>query len=83
MTRTSLFGRRQPHRFNLGLRLTEFREYLQRQRSLLFIDPTHGKADVHQHPVTDAGLHRMLVIDDAGDVDLPLDAADIDGRKFP
>jgi hypothetical protein len=37
---------------------------------------------MNQDPVADAAIDRMLLVDDARDVDLPLDATDIDGREF-
>ena len=43
--------------------------------------PAHGEADMQQHPVADAGLRRVVVIDDAADVDLPPHAADLDRRE--
>ena len=46
------------------------------------VDAAHGKADMHQHPVADAGVDRMLLVDDAGDVHLAPDAADIDRREL-
>ena len=46
------------------------------------VDAAHGEADMHQHPVADASLDRMRLVDDAGDVDLTLDAADIDGGEL-
>ena len=50
-------------------------------RRLRLVDAAHGEADMDQHPVADAGIDGMAVVDDAADVDLPADAADIDGRR--
>ena len=35
-----------------------------------------------EHPVADAGLDGMRLIDDAGDIHLTLDARDVDGREL-
>jgi hypothetical protein len=71
------------HRVNLGLGFSKFRQNLQRFGGLSLVDPAHGKADMDQHPIADTGLDWMCVIDDADNVDLSLDATDIDGREFP
>lgn len=44
------------------------------------IDTTHSEADMDEHPVADAGFDRAT-IDDAADVDLAADAANIDGGR--
>ena len=41
---------------HLGLRLAQFVQQLQCARRLVLVDAAHGEADVHQHPVADAGL---------------------------
>src|SRR4029077_127760 len=64
----------------LGLRFAQLGEYLERLRRLCGIDAAHGKSDVDQHPVADTGIDGMALVDDAADVDLPADAADVDGR---
>ncbi|CCB63677.1 protein of unknown function [Hyphomicrobium sp. MC1] len=46
-----------------------------------FIDSAHREADVNEHPFADTRFNRIVVIDDAGDVHLPFNAAHVDCGK--
>jgi hypothetical protein len=69
------------HGFQFRLRFAEFGEELEGAFGFRGIDAAHGEADMDQHPVADTGFRGMLVIDDAGDVDLAPHAADVDGGE--
>ena len=64
----------------LGLHRAQLFQDFQRLRGLAGIDAAHREADMDEHPIADAGFGRILVIDDATDIDLSPHAADIDRR---
>src|ERR1700726_1038153 len=80
--RLSLFRRRQPHCFELGLCFAELGQDFERFVGLPLVDPAHGEPDVDEDPVVDTGLHRMRIVDDTGDVDLPPHPTDVDRREL-
>src|SRR5579862_3207649 len=83
MTRPPSLAGRQAHRVEFGLRFAEFGQNAQCFGGLGVVDAAHGEADMDQDPIPRAGRRGVFVADDAGDVDLPLDAADVDGRQLP
>src|SRR5579863_4636488 len=82
MASAPLLERGEPHGFDFRLRLAEFGEDAQCFRRFGLVDPAHGEPDMNEHPIADAGCNGMILADDAGNIDLPSDAADIDGRQF-
>src|SRR5271165_4774148 len=74
-------GGGQAHRVEFGLRFAEFGEDAQCFGRLGLVDNAHGEADMDQDPIPDAGRDRMFVADNAGDIDLALDAPDVDCRQ--
>src|SRR5580704_10374600 len=76
-------GHGQAHRFEFGLRLAEFGQDAQCFGRLGLVDKAHGEADVDQNPIPHAGSYRVLVADNASDVDLALDAPDVDCGELP
>ena len=79
----SLNTARVAHRRKLGLNLTELGEDREGSRRLLFVDPAHSEADMHQHPVADARLKRMLRIDNASDIYLAFNPGHIHQCELP
>jgi hypothetical protein len=70
-------------RSDLGLSLPEFDEDLHRRARLVRVDAAHREADVDKYPIADASFDGVRVVDDAGQVDLAPDPADVRRRKFP
>jgi len=63
------------------LRFAELGEDSQSLERLRLVDPAHREADMHEHPISDAIFDRAPV-NDASDIDLALDAGDVDGREL-
>jgi hypothetical protein len=72
---------RTPHRLDLGLRFSEFRQDFEGFYGFVIVDAAHRETDMNQHPFANARVDRMIVVDDARYVDLALNAANVDRRE--
>ena len=70
---TASIGISRPYCLQFRLHLAKLRENAQCLCRLGLVDPAHGKPDMQQHPVANAGFQRMLLVDHTNDVHLASD----------
>jgi hypothetical protein len=69
------------HGVKLRLDCPEFFQNLQRRRRLLLVDTTHGEADMDKYPIADAHIDRVIIADDAHQINLAPDTCHIDDTE--